>query len=149
VLRCQFFPGQITLCDMCHIHSQLIKRIQASGKIWIEIRATLMLQLRWYQYVSSPNLVRMFTPPSTLNQLGLGPALDPSFHLGSPNHELSFKLFLLGSESIDFPSKMVWHLPSISDSLILDPSKGHWSNLWLSANSIALFHWTLDLRCSS
>jgi hypothetical protein len=28
-------------------------------------------------------------------------------------------------------------------------SKGHRSNLWLSSNRIALFHWTLDLGSSS
>jgi hypothetical protein len=28
-------------------------------------------------------------------------------------------------------------------------SKGHGSNYWLSANRIALFHWTLDVRPSS
>jgi len=35
-------------------------------------------------------------------------ALDPSLHLGSPNHDLSFELlFLGGSKPIDFPFKMV------------------------------------------
>jgi hypothetical protein len=35
-------------------------------------------------------------------------ALDPSLHLGSPNHDLSFELLLLrGSKPIDFPFKMV------------------------------------------
>jgi hypothetical protein len=28
-------------------------------------------------------------------------------------------------------------------------SKGHESNLWLSSNKIALFHWTLELGSSS
>ncbi len=54
---------------------------------------------------------------------------------------------LFGFEPIDFPSEMV---PS-SFRLDLPPfglgpsSKGRGSNLWLSANKIALFHWTLDL----
>jgi hypothetical protein len=89
----------------------------------------------------------MFTPPSTLNQLGCGPALDPSFHLGSPNHELSFELFLLGSESIDFPSKMVQRLTSISHSLILDPNLKATGPIYGSQPIVLLYSigpWTLD-----
>ncbi len=73
-------------------------------------------------------------------------------HLGSPNRELSFELFFvfLGPEPIDFPSKMVpcrfRDLPRFGHG---PSSKGHGSNLWLSANKIVLFHWTLDLRPSS
>ncbi len=38
--------------------------------------------------------------------LELDPTLDPSLHLDSPNHEVSFEV-LFGSKPIDFPSKKV------------------------------------------
>jgi hypothetical protein len=55
------------------------------------------------------------------------------------------------SKPIDFPSKTVPCRFSLNLSLVgLGPSsKGYGSNLWLSANSIALFHWILDLGPSS
>jgi hypothetical protein len=34
-------------------------------------------------------------------------ALDPSLHLGSPNHELSFELIFKSSKPVDFPLKIV------------------------------------------
>jgi hypothetical protein len=41
-------------------------------------------------------------------------------------------------------------LASICHFLVLDPHlKAMGPYLWLSTNRIALFHWTLDLRCSS
>ncbi len=72
---------------------------------------------------------------------------DPSLHLGSPNHELSFELFSFWFKPVDFPSKMVLCKISLNLSLFgLGPSsKGHASNFWLSAVMIVLFHWTLDL----
>jgi hypothetical protein len=33
--------------------------------------------------------------------------LDPSLQVGSPNHELSFKVFFLGLDQFGFPSKMM------------------------------------------
>ncbi len=47
--------------------------------------------------------------------------LNPSLHLGSPNHELSFELYFW-SKPIEFPSKMV-HVDdtSIWFQLVLDP----------------------------
>ncbi len=77
-------------------------------------------------------------------------ALDPSFHLGTSNHELSFlTIYIFWSKPIDFLSKMV----SCRFSLDLPPfglgpsSKGHGSNSWLSSIKIALFIgpglWTL------
>jgi hypothetical protein len=57
---------------------------------------------------------------------------------------------LFGSEPIDFPPKIV---PCISFNLPLfgfgPSSKGQGLHLWLSANRIALFHWTSDLGPSS
>jgi hypothetical protein len=55
--------------------------------------------------------------------------------------------FFLGSKPIDFPSKMVPCRFSLNLPIFgRGPSfKGHGSNLWLSSNRIALFHWTLDL----
>ncbi len=78
--------------------------------------------------------------------LGLNLALDPSLHLGSPNHEL----FILVWTNW-FSSKMVPCRFRLNLSLFgLGPwSKGCGSNLWLLANRIALFHWTLDLGPSS
>jgi hypothetical protein len=97
------------------------------------------------------------------NQFGLiwtrlnpwvGRALDTSLHLGSWNPELSFigLFFLWGSNQLIFTPK--WcnvSLALICHFLGLGPSsKGHHgSNLWLSSNRIALFHWTLDLEPSS
>jgi hypothetical protein len=54
-------------------------------------------------------------------------------------------------EPIDVTSKMVPCRFSLDLPLFgLGPSsKGHRSNLWLSSNRIALFHWTLDLGSSS
>jgi len=83
--------------------------------------------------------------------LELDPFLDPSLHLGSPNHELSFELFFLGLNRLIFlpkwwPCRFSLHLPLFG----LGPSsKGHSFNLLFSANRIALLHWTLDLRSSS
>jgi hypothetical protein len=58
-----------------------------------------------------------------------------------------FQAHFFGFEPIDFPSKKVPCKFSIHLSLFgLGPSsKGSGSNLWLSSNRIALFHWTLDL----
>ncbi len=73
--------------------------------------------------------------------LGLNLALDPSLHLGSPNHEL----FILVQPKM-VPCRFRLYLSLFG----LGPwSKGCGSNLWLSANRIALFHWTLDLGPSS
>ncbi len=83
--------------------------------------------------------------------LELDLVLDPSLHLGSPNHELSFELFVFWSIPIDFPSKMVpcrfrLDLPLFG----LEPSsKGHGFNLLLSSNRIPLFHLTSNLKQSS
>ncbi len=70
--------------------------------------------------------------------------------LGFSNHELSFE-FVFWSKPIDFPSKMVPCRFSLNLPLVgLGPSsKGYGSDLWFSANSIALFHWILDLGPSS
>jgi hypothetical protein len=85
--------------------------------------------------------------------LELDLALDLSMRLGSSNHELSFwaPFFFWLFEPIDFPLKMVpcrfsLYLPLFG----LGPSsKGQGSNLWLSLNRIAQFHWTPDLGSSS
>ncbi len=60
-------------------------------------------------------------------------------------------LILFLFEPIDFLSKMVACRFSLNLPLFgLGPaSKGHGSNLWLSSNRSALFHWTLDLGNSS
>jgi hypothetical protein len=73
-------------------------------------------------------------------------ALDPSLHFGSPNHELSFKLFFWFGP-IGVPSKM---MPCrLNHNLIrlgLGPlSKGLGTNLNLLTNRNAPFHWTLLL----
>jgi hypothetical protein len=63
-----------------------------------------------------------------------------------------FFVFFGGSiEPIDVTSKMVPCRFSLDLPLFgLGPSsKGQRSNLWLSSNRIALFHWTLDLGSSS
>ncbi len=77
--------------------------------------------------------------------------MDPSLHLGSPNHELSFELFVFWSKPIHFPSKMVPCRFSLDLPLFgLGPSsKGHGFNLWHSSNRIPLFHLTLNLKHSS
>ncbi len=50
----------------------------------------------------------IWTHLKQIESFELDHALDPSLHLGSPNHELSFELsFFFGSEPVDFPSKMV------------------------------------------
>ncbi len=68
-------------------------------------------------------------------------------HLGSPNHELSPLISFLWFEPIDFFSKMV---PCrFSFDLLLSglgtSSTGRGSNLCVSIDRIALFHWTLNL----
>jgi hypothetical protein len=62
--------------------------------------------------------------------------------MSSPLSSISF------SKPIDFPSKMVpcrfsLNLPLVGLGI---SSWGYGSNLWLSANRVALFHWTLDLK---
>jgi hypothetical protein len=84
--------------------------------------------------------------------LEMDPALNRSLNLGSPKHELSFEhLFLKLENRLIFPAK--WCLCRFSCNLPLfglgPSSKGHESNLWLSANRNSLFHRTLDLRPSS
>ncbi len=76
--------------------------------------------------------------------------LDPSLHLGFPNHELSFELHFW-SGPIEFLSKMVpcicnFNLASIG---LGSSSKGLGSNLWLSTNKNVPFCWTLDFGPSS
>jgi hypothetical protein len=77
-------------------------------------------------------------------------ALDPSLHLGSPNHELSFlrSFFFFGGLNWLNLAKMLPCRFSLDLPLIgLGPSsKGHGSNFLLWANRTALFYWTLDLR---
>jgi hypothetical protein len=84
--------------------------------------------------------------------LEMEPALNPSLNLGSPKLELSFEHFFWKLENwLIFPAK--WCLCRFSHNLpqfCLGPSsKGHESNLWLSAIRNSLFHRTLDLRPSS
>jgi len=76
--------------------------------------------------------------------------LDPRLHFGSPNHELSLKLFFFLSRPIEFSSKMmacelnhnlIWFV------LILDPClKGLETNLKLLTNKNVQFHWTQLLK---
>jgi len=82
--------------------------------------------------------------------------MDPSLHLDSSNHELSFlappPFFFLGSNQLIFPLKLVPYRFGLDLPLFgLGPSsKGHGFNLlWLSSHKIALFDWTLDLGSSS
>jgi hypothetical protein len=79
-------------------------------------------------------------------EANLSPWVEPCLHLGSPNHEL----FILVQTNL-FSSKMVPCRFRLNLSLFgLGPwSEGCGSNLWLLANRIALFHWTLDLGPSS
>ncbi len=84
--------------------------------------------------------------------LELDPRLYPSLHLGSPNSELSLKLFSFSLVWTNWFSlqngicRFSLDLPLFG----LGPSsKGCGSNLWLPTNRIALFHWTLDLQPSS
>jgi hypothetical protein len=78
--------------------------------------------------------------------------LDPRLHLAFSNHELSSELFFLfGLDQLIFPPKWC-HVGLVLICLFfgLGPlSKGHGTNLQFSANSIALFHWRLNLRPSS
>ncbi len=82
--------------------------------------------------------------------LELDLVLDYSFCLGSSNHELSllalpFSSFF-GCKLIYFsfkivPCKFILNLPLFGLGI---SSKGRGSNLWLSYDRIALFHWTLN-----
>jgi hypothetical protein len=60
-------------------------------------------------------------------------------------------LFFFLSKPIDFPFKMMTCRFSPGFPLFgLGPSsKGYGCNLWLSSNTIALFHWTLNLGARS
>jgi hypothetical protein len=48
--------------------------------------------------------------------------LDPSSHLGSPNHELSFELYFFGLDQLNFPPKWC-HVDATSIwlQLVVDP----------------------------
>jgi hypothetical protein len=66
--------------------------------------------------------------------------------MGSP-----FWLFFFLSKPINFPFKMVTCRFSLGFPLfgLGLSSKGYGCNLWLSSNTIALFHWTLNLGARS
>jgi hypothetical protein len=84
--------------------------------------------------------------------------MDPSLHLDSSNHELSFlapPFSFLGSNQLIFPSEIgarADYLALICHFLVLDPSsKKALDSIYYGSHliKIALFDWTLDLGSSS
>ncbi len=107
--------------------------------------------ITWTQCVSLWAAPRCVWAPQDTNWSGKWAVREKTLQIMSS--PLSSFFFFFGSKPIDFPSKMVPCMFRLDFPLVgLGSSSsqgGGGSNLWLSANRIALLHWTLDLRLSS
>jgi hypothetical protein len=129
-------------CNLCVANQDLWhKRYPQKKTLWI-LRPTLD------GGPGSKFLGANLDPFDTNWILELDPALDLSLlHLWfSKSWALFWALFFGGLNQFIFPPKwchvglaLICHFFGLGPS-----SKGHGSNLWLSSNRIALFHWTLD-----
>jgi hypothetical protein len=114
----------------------------------------------WVRPQAAPDVPNLFLGPSLegiFSPWGFTIHFQAHFRWGSRvkilTSQIMSSLFssLFWSEPIDFPFEVVlcrfsFNVPHFGLGQF---SQGQGFNLWPSSNRIALFHWTLDLGCSS